>query len=213
MTDILGEIEFDGWVTLIVDSEKILVHIMVDGSGQAFAQLGEDASPRMMDQVNEAAAQWAKDRAAEMVGMKYAADGSLIENPNAEWAITSSTRDLLRADITAAIEEGLSTDELANRLTESYAFSDKRAETIARTEIASADVQGSLIAYKASGVVSGKEWVLSDSHDVPDECDEADDMGVVDLDSDFGGIGDPPAHPACECDVLPVLAEEGEAEG
>jgi hypothetical protein len=205
---IMGALDFDGWVTLIVDGEKFLVHIVVDGSGQAFAQLGEDATPEMLDQVNEAAADWAKERAAELVGMRYEADGSLSPNPDAEMAITDSTRELLRSDIGTAIDEGLSADELGALLEESYAFSSDRADTIARTEMAKADIQGSLIGYKESGVVDGKEVLLSDSHAEPDDCDEAADMGVVPLDDDFGGLGDPPFHPNCECDVLPVLAEE-----
>lgn len=205
---ILPDLNFDGWVTLIIDGESILVHIIVDGSGQAFAQVGADLTPELTDQVNEAAVAWAKDRAAEMVGMKYLEDGSLVENPAAEWAITESTRELLRADVKAAIEEGLSTDELAARLAESYAFSDDRAEMIARTEIANADIEGSLIAYRESGVVDGKEWLLSSEHNEPDECDDAADMSPVPLDDDWGGIGDPPVHPNCECDIIPVLAEE-----
>jgi Phage Mu protein F like protein len=209
---ILGDLDFDGWVTLVIDGEKILVHIVVDGSGQAFSQVGEQLTPELTDQVNEAAVAWARDRAAAMVGMRYEADGSLVVNPNAEWAITEATRDLLRADVTDAIENGLSTDDLATKLAESYAFSDDRAEMIARTEIANADIQGSLIGWKESGVVEGKELLLSSEHTEPDECDEAADMGVVDLEDDFGGLGDPPYHPNCECDISPVLMAEGEEE-
>jgi hypothetical protein len=205
---IMGELDFDGWVSLVVDGQKILAHIVVDGSRQGVIQVDGNFTPSMLDQVNEAATEWASDRAAELVGMKYEADGTLAVNPNAEMAITDSTRELLRADISAAIDEGLSPSQLADRLEESYAFSSDRAETIARTEIADADIQGSLIGYAESGVVDGKELILSDSHGDPDECDDAADMGVVPLDDDFGGLGDPPYHPNCECDVLPVLAEE-----
>jgi Phage Mu protein F like protein len=164
----------------------------------------------IVDQVNEAAVEWARERAASMVGMKYLADGSLAVNPAAEWAITESTRELLRADVAAAITEGMSTDELAEYLAKSYAFSDDRAEMIARTEIANADIQGSLIGWRESGVVEGKEVLLSSEHEGPDECDDAADMGVVPIDDDFGGLGDPPFHPRCECDISPVLMAEGE---
>jgi hypothetical protein len=205
---IMSELDFDGWVTLVVDGEKILVHIVVDGSGEAVTQVGQKLSPAMLDQVNEAAVDWARERSAEMVGMKYAADGTLAANPNAEWAITDSTRELLRTDVAKAIEEGMSPAELGDLLEESYTFSSDRADTIARTEIANADVQGSLIGYAESGVVEGKELILSDSHSDPDECDDAAAMGVVPLEDDFSGLGDPPYHPNCECDVLPVLSEE-----
>lgn len=208
LDSIMGELDFDGWVTLVIDGEQILVHIIVDGSGEAIDQVGKKVTPAMLEQLNEAAVEWARDRAAELVGMRYEADGSLAANPNAESAITESTRELLRADVRAAIEEGLSSQEFADRLEASYAFSEDRAEMIARTEIANADIQGSLIGYRESGVVEGKEVVLSSEHGDPDECDEAADMGVVPLEDDFGGLGDPPYHPNCECDVLPVLAEE-----
>lgn len=206
---ILNELDFDGWVTLVIDGEKILVHIVVDGADLGVEQIGrKKLAPGITDQVNQAAADWARERSAELVGMKYAPDGSLIENPNAEWAITDSTRDLLRSDVADAIENGLSTAELSDKLAESYAFSDARAEMIARTEVAMADIQGSLIAYKASGLVVGKRWLLSDGHDAEDECDDGAAAGVVGLDDDFNGVGDPPVHPHCACDVLPVLAGE-----
>jgi hypothetical protein len=105
---IMGELDFDGWVSLVVDGQKILVHIVIDGSGEAITQVGQKLTPAMLEQVNEAAIDWAHERAAELVGMKYAADGTLIENPNAEWAITDSTRELLRSDVAKAIDDGLS---------------------------------------------------------------------------------------------------------
>jgi hypothetical protein len=43
------------------------------------------------------------------VGKKW--DGEeLIDNPDARWAITESTREMLRGDVATAIEQGLSTD-------------------------------------------------------------------------------------------------------
>ena len=111
---------------------------------------------------------------------------------------------MLRADVADAIEEGLSNDDLADQLAENYAFSDDRAETIARTETAFADVAGNLEAYKASGQVDGKRWLAA-----PDCCDDCQELDgeVVGLDEEFpndGGDG-PPAHPNCRCDLLPVL--------
>jgi hypothetical protein len=128
---IMGELDFDGWVSLVVDGQKILAHIVVDGSRQGVIQVDGNFTPSMLDQVNEAATEWAEGRAAELVGMKYEADGTLATNPDAEMAITDSTRELLRADIAAAIDEGMSPSQLADRLEESYAFSSDRAETIA----------------------------------------------------------------------------------
>jgi len=177
----------------------------------AFAQIGlTDPATDITDQVNERAVAWARERAAELVGMRRLEDGTLVPNPNAEWTIAENTREMLRGTVVDAIEQGTSTADLAAQLTESYAFGDARAEAIARTELARADVAGNMEAYRGSGMVSGKQWVLGSEHGEPDECDDAAALGVVALDDDFGGIGDPPAHPNCVCDVLPVLAEEAE---
>jgi hypothetical protein len=64
--------------------------------------------------------------------------------------------------------EGWSNDQLADALLGDDAFSGARAEMIARTETAMADVQGNLIGWKESGVVEGKEWKVAQDG----ECDE-----------------------------------------
>jgi len=206
---ILDALDFSGWTSIADATAGVLAAMAQDGGSAGLFQIGVSSSD-ITDQVNAIALAWAKDRSAEMVGMKYDDSGDLVPNPNAEWAITDSTRDMLRSDVGTAIDEGLSTSDLADALQARYAFSPERADTIARTEIAKADVQGNLIAYKESGVVTGKEVVLGSEHEDTDECDEAADMGVVPLDSDFGGFGDPPFHPNCVCDVLPVLSADGD---
>lgn len=207
---ILDALDFSAWGALAADVEPLLVKIAEDGVAVAFKQIGFSPSADILAQANAKAIEWAKDRAAELVGKKILVDGSVVDNPNAVWAITESTREQLRSFVVSALEEGTSTADLATQLEDSYAFSEDRAETIARTELAHADVAGNMQAYRDSGVVDGKEWVLGSEHGDPDECDDAAAMGVVPLDDDFGGIGDPPAHPKCVCDVLPVLAEPDE---
>ena len=99
---------------------------------------------------------------------------------------------------------------IATLLADNYGFSDERAETIARTETAKADVTGNLEGYAASGVVEGKEWTISQD-EYCDECQGLDGVAVP-LDQEFpddGGWG-PPLHPNCRCDVLPVLDESEE---
>jgi hypothetical protein len=208
----LDNFDLSDWAELVPDVQSILVRTNTDGAGAGLQQL--DVTGGITQQAHEEAAEWAKDRSAELVGMKYDDAGKLVENPDAEWAITDSTRDMLRSDVTRAIDMGLSTDDFADELEGSYAFSTGRAEAIARTEIASADIQGTLIGYRDSGEVSGKELILSSEHgDTPDDCDDAADMGIVPLDDSFGGLGDPPFHPNCACDVLPVLATDEDDDG
>lgn len=205
---ILASLDLSAWGALAADVEPLLIKIAEDGIAAAFKQIGFSPSPDIVNQINAKAVAWAQERAAELVGKRILVDGSVVDNPNAAYAITESTREQLRQAVVDAIEEGTSTADLAAQLEEDYLFSAERADTIARTELAAADVAGNMQAYRDSGMVDGKEWILGSEHGEPDECDDAAAMGVVPLDDDFGGIGDPPAHPNCVCDVLPVLAEE-----
>jgi SPP1 gp7 family putative phage head morphogenesis protein len=145
-----------------------------------------------------------------MVGMKYdPTTGELIENPNPKWAITDSTRDMLRETISNSLEEGPTVKDLAAAIEDSAAFSADRAELIARTEIATAHNEGSLDGYKAAsaaGIAIQKEWLDSDGCD---ECSENADAGPIDLDDTFPSGDDcPPAHPNCRCAISPVVASE-----
>jgi SPP1 gp7 family putative phage head morphogenesis protein len=181
------------------------------GADAAAVQIGvSDDNDKIVDLVNEKALDYSKTRSAEMVGMRWE-DGELVPNPNTEWQIDEATREMLRGTIAEGLEQGLSNDALADIIGDAYAFSDERAEVIARTETAFADVQGNLTVYRESGMVSGKQWLTSEG--CCDECEKLSNV-VVGLDEEFpdeGGDG-PPLHPNCECDVLPVLAEENAEE-
>lgn len=190
------------------EAQDLLEEITAAGGADALAQIGFNSDESITNQLNDYALDYAKDRSAEMVGKKYV-DGELVDNPNAEWVIPETTREMLRADVSTAIESGASNDDLADQLAENYAFSDERAQTIARTETAKADVAGNLNAYKESGQVESKRWLTAP--DCCDLCQDLDDV-TVGLDEDFpddGGDG-PPLHPNCRCDVLPVLSDDTE---
>lgn len=206
---ILEQIDLSGLVVLADDYQEVYEELAKDGAAVALAQIGV-SDERMVTLVNEKAVEWAKARAAEMVGKKLLADGSLIDNPNAQWVITDATREILNSFVAEAIESGWSNETLADKIQETYAFSDDRAEMIARTETAFSDVQGNMIAYRESGLVDKKQWLASD--DCCDDC-EAIDGKIVDIDDEFvDGVDEPPYHPNCRCDVLPVLADETNTE-
>ncbi len=164
------------------------------------------------DQVNEAAASYATDRAAEMVGMKWV-DGELVTNPNAEWVITETTRTEIRALVQKAFEEGMAPRDLSIAIRDDVMFSRQRADMIARTELAKSQVKGALNSWKESGRVSGKYWILGSEHDVDDVCDMNVAAGTIPLGDDFPS-GDPgaPAHPNCACDIIAVLKSAVETE-
>jgi hypothetical protein len=207
--EILEDLDFTEWNDIVPGVESVLMVVAKDGAKEGAAQLGVDSDTAILDQANEGAIEYAKARAAEMVGMKYV-DGDLVPNPDADWQITEGTREMLRSTVTQALEEGWSNDELSDAIADSYAFSDERADMIARTETANADVQGNFATYRASGIVAGKAWILG-----PGSCDicaENADAGVIDLEDTFpSGDDAPTAHPNCTCDVLPVLDDEDES--
>ena len=134
------------------------------------------------DQVDEAAVAFAADRG-----------GELIKD------LAGTTDEAMQALLARAVNEGMSSEELSQSIEDMGAFGDYRADLIARTELAFAHVQGNVEGWKAAGdQVEGKRSILGDLHDVPDECDDAADAGVVGLDEDFGdGLDFPPYHPDC----------------
>jgi hypothetical protein len=163
-------------------------------------------SDGIFDQANDRAVEYAEARGAEMVGMKWV-DGELVENPDAEWVITETTRDTLNQLIQDAFEEGKTPEELAQAIEDSEDFSIDRARNIARTELADAQSAGELEAMKESGVVTGKRWLIGgDSCDI---CQENADAGTIDLGEDFpSGDDAPTAHNHCVCAL--AYSVEGE---
>lgn len=203
MLEALSDAERD---SLVQQMQTILGSLAMDGADEAATQIGLAGSVAL-DLVNTQAVAWADNRAAEMVGMKWVGE-ELVPNPNAEWVITTMQREVTARLITQALKDGVNTDDLADQLAEEAAFSDSRADMIARTETAMADSAGNMSTYRTSGIVTGKEWVTGGEVDC-DECNENADAGVIGLNDEFpSGDDTAPAHPNCRCDVLPSLMEE-----
>ena len=159
-------------------------------------------TPRIPENMTDAykpAAQYAKDRAAEMVGMRW--DGAkLIPNPNAQWQISDVVRDAVRTNVSKAFEEGWTPQELSQNLAMDHGFSAKRARNISRTEIATAQEEGARQYFKAAGV-TGKRWSQSDACPV---CQGNAKQGVIPVEQAFqSGHQHGPAHPSCRCSVIP----------
>lgn len=204
---IVDALDFDGWDELVEIAEPFLAAIAASGGAEALDQIGIDDAA-IDELMRKRAESWASARAAEMVGMRREGD-MLIQNPDARWQITEGTRDMLRSVTEQALDEGWSAKELANQIEDAHAFSEARAEMIARTELAKADVAGSMAGYRASGIVAGKEWITAEDDLVSDECRECGDAGIIGLDDAFpSGEDAPPNHPNCRCAILPVLDDE-----
>jgi SPP1 gp7 family putative phage head morphogenesis protein len=149
----------------------------------------------MTSMVDTRATQWAAKRAADLI-TSDGTGGELID----------ATRNLIRSTIEQAVQEGWSSQTLANALRDSYAFSRDRAVTIARTELAMAHSQGAMQGYITSNVVKGKKWILD-----PDPCviciSNAAQGEIPLLQAFQGGVMTTPQHPRCRCTVVPIIEE------
>lgn len=166
--------------------------IAQDGARLGLEQV-DQAIDKLLRQANARAIAWAHEHAGELIK-----------------GIKETTLERVRDLVKKAETEGWSNETLASEVEDDEVFSGARAEMVARTETAAADVTGNLIGWEESGVVEQKEWIVADAN----ECDFCREMqGVrVGLDEDFDFDGEmvdgPPGHPNCRCDVLPVLAED-----
>lgn len=194
------DLEFD---TLVDDVERHYASVAVGGGALTLDRLGPGFLEQFGAGMRVRARNFAADRAAELVGRRRRADGELIDNPRAQYAITDQTRAELRSLVETAIADGDSVDVLAGRIREAHAFSAARARTIARTEIAKADSVGSLLGWDETGVVTAKSWLTTGDDLVSDACISNAAEGRVELFHDYGdGVLAPPEHPNCRCVVL-----------
>lgn len=194
---ILDELELEGIIASAAELlSPELEGVYADSGIAGVKQVLGKESAELTSQVNERAVEYAKERAAELV-----AD------------LQDSTREMLRSAVTRAVEDGATVDELSDAVLSSGAFSEARADMIARTEIAKAHVEGNVQGWRETGEVEGKRSILGDLHDIEDICDDCADAGVVDLEDAFSeGADFPPYHPNCICDVVPVLRANGDEE-
>jgi len=133
----------------------------------------------------------------------------------------------------AGLEDGEDVGQLANRVQDwargkgdEERATRRRATMIARTEAARAAVEAEQDAWKSTGIVDGKRWLLA-----PDPCEfceavakrfGSDGVGLDDsfypkgatlsgadggkMKLDYSSIDGPPLHPNCRCALQPKLA-------
>jgi hypothetical protein len=135
--------------------------------------------------------------------------------------VVEKTFDDLKRDISEGIDKGESIDKIAARVQERMGpIADGRATMIARTEVIGASNGGKVLAWKQSGVVTGKRWLASTSHMGADDPNPVRDSHVdahgqeVGIDEDFsvgagegkapGQIGLPEEDINCRCTMLAV---------
>jgi hypothetical protein len=190
---------------LPTEARAALEQAALSGIQDAWLQI-EITDTDVISGANRMAAEYASERAAEMVGMKYNEARELVANSSAKWAISETTRDRLREIITNAFEDKTPFSEVISSIRDADIFSDARAEMIARTEISRAQVTANVDAWKKSGVVSKVKWIASG----PDPCPicEGNDGKIRELGQKFpSGDTMPLAHPNCYCILIAVLED------
>jgi hypothetical protein len=190
---LLKELLANGFEPLGLDAEALYQTIFEDGAEEAvkliIAAITKSDASVSTDLIHTKAVEWAQNRAAKLI----------VD-------IEQTTMERIRADVTEALSEGQYTEDLADKLVDSYGFSDARAEMISRTELAAADSAGNMAAYRESGVVEMKSWLRADAADDCDICQGNEDDGDIPIGQAFSSGDDaPPGHPNCLCVVVPVV--------
>src|SRR5574340_20975 len=70
------------------------------------------------DYLDANAKKYGEERGTEMLGMRRLEDGTLVENPNAEWVISKTTREETKKLLQRAMDEGWSPEKFADALEE-----------------------------------------------------------------------------------------------
>lgn len=194
------------WHTIIPKAEAALGDIGEDGWRRALWSIGIPENGRSGMIAKRYALDLAKSRAAEMVGMKYNDAGKLVDNPRARYAITDSTRDMIKDHVQSAIRQDWDKDRLADTLRNSGVLSRSRADLIASTELSIARNKGEFAAWRVSGHVTGTRWITMRDMNVEQVCRDNEAAGVVPLGAGYpSGNRMPPAHPRCRCRLAAVV--------
>lgn len=152
----------------------------------------QNTSDIIKDSVLDKTKEYARNRAAEMVGLQYVGK-TLVEDPDAKYVIAQTTKD----DLQDIVEKSLTIEELEEHIKMAGTFSDLRAQMIAKNEVAMAQSFGHLRAWKETKAVEHVNIVLSSNHKVYDLCDEH-AKGSPYLINEAPLI---PSHPYCACSI------------
>lgn len=187
------------WGALIDQVEPALSADALAAAKRLLVRIGipEGQDAELWKKVSTAVQKMVRERAAELVGKRVLPDGSIVDNPNADWAITETTRANLRELATEAVDEGWTVQQLQSKIIGSEDFSASRALTIARTEKAYAAAHGEHQAAKSVGM-KFKGWIAHP--DCCEECQANADAGRIPIDEPFPSGDDcVPCHPNDEC--------------
>ncbi len=143
--------------------------------------------------------------------------------------INDTTEDLLRGAMKTGMSSGLGMDGIAKLISDVYdGFKGYRSMLIARTETIRASNAAAVMAYQQSGVVEGKEWLVTKDDrlcpicraigakskklnenffDLGDKLTVGEGDNKITMKFDYEDVGSPPAHPNCRCTILPLILD------
>ena len=183
------------------DYTDTLEAVSADGARQSVARIivedptaepaARGAGFDLLNHQDPNAIDWAGRHAAEMLSSD-GKTGDLVE----------ATRNMVRQTVASALEDHATNDDLVKALTDAYAFSEQRAELIARTEVHNALGNGALEGAKAVGMQS-KSWLLSNDEGICPQCQANADQKWIPINKPFvSGAMAPGQHPNCRCDAV-----------
>ncbi len=196
---VLAAIDFSVWNALAQEFQPYLAETGQEAVASVFATLNMATEGSDIFALSDTQSlEYAQTRAAELVGKKWV-NGEMVDNPDARWVITETTRNDLREMIARAFAEGWTPAELELQIDEAFTFSAGRAELIADTETAMAQTVATVQTGKNLGATT-KTIQMSNLHDVDDVCDAAHALGKVPIDAEYpNGALHVPLHPRCRC--------------
>lgn len=166
----------------------------------------------------ESTAKHAIRDAAREIGVRFDLLSPALEGytkGEAAWlvrGIDSTTRDRIATDLAAGLRAGEGIPDLTKRLKDSAAFSQERAELVARTEttrVTNGAQRESLSKYQRDNAVRiEKGWLSARDGDVRPEHRELDDGKWIGVDQTFGNGLTEPGEPNCRCTLIYRVAEE-----
>lgn len=213
----MGQIQASFDVNVIINDDALdaedgaIMQVMFDPILEG-VYLGATAGEKIYNrpigitQTTAAVQEAARNRIAELVGKKLNKHGVAVDNPNADYAITETTRNMIRQSVATSMSLGENYQDAISRL-QNVIADPGRAGMIAATESVNAYQKGLMSFGSESGAV-GKEWISSNPDD---ECGDNDNQGIIDINDNFdSGDSEPAAHPNCRCSLRLVYANEME---
>ncbi len=211
----------------IADAASLLVSAQADLMAAALVALqaaGTEAYESTKTQIEDAiekSSKGRKDALSLVFSVTNPALAQIVQDLGKRIVnIDQTTLDSIQATVEEGLRRGYSVHQIADGvaaedypgITGVFDSWDGRADVIARTETSWAFNQASVQAYKDSGVVEQKEWLVGMGDD-KGLC-QALDGEVVNVDDTFsdGSFAPPDPHPNCTCTILPVVSAASPAE-